>query len=101
MATHKLQITLDGDTLTVTHRCTVDIGGQAISHAEPVTIADKPGAIAALQKLIDGNRKEMEDRTLKLAVSHAAAVSGKVGPNTKALTAGGSLGTIGATDAKK
>lgn len=100
MASHKLQLTYDDATgdLTVTHRCIVAVGGHDVSHAEPVTL--DASAAAAFKAILDANREEMERRTTTLAVQHAAAIAGRLPPNTKSLAVGGNLGAIGATQVK-
>ena len=98
MAKHKIQLTYDDDgNLAVTHRCTVEAGGQEVSHAEPVEIDDHDGACASLQSLLDANKDEMETRTTAMAFAHVAAVAGKLPAKTKSLKAGGTLGAIGGT----
>lgn len=101
MARHKIQITYDeaAGSLSVTHRTAVEVGGHAVSVAEPVALADEAGAVAALQALIAGNRAEMEKRAERAGIEHAAAVGGKA--KGKRVALGGSLGAIGGGEAKK
>jgi len=102
MAAHKLQIVYDAATgdLTITHRCTVEVGGHTVSHAEPVTVADPAAFAASLNALIDANRGEMEQRANELAIDHAAAVAGKARKGRKAVALGGTLGAVGGITTK-
>lgn len=97
MARHTLRIDYDDATgeLTVTHRCAVEVGGQAVSIAEQVMPSDAAGSAAALKGWIDANRAEMEAAAQRAAIQHAAAVAGKVKPGVKQLKVGGSLGPAG------
>ncbi len=100
MASHKLQLTFDTatGTLAVVHRCTVEIGGHTVSHAEPVALE---GDVAeAMKGMIEQNAAAMEAATTKLAVRHVAASTGKDEPGVKRLTVGGSLTGKGNTAAK-
>lgn len=101
MATHKLKLTYDDATGTVTmrHHCTVVVAGQAISHELPIDPAE--GVAEACKAFLDQNRAEVEAETAGMAVQHAAAVAGKVKPGVKTLKAGGSLGSAGTGEAKK
>lgn len=96
MAAHKITLTYGDDgELTATHRTWIEVGGHVVSHAETVSLDDHDAAAAALEALINANRDEMEARTERLAIAHAAAVEGKDQPGIKPLRVGGSLGAIG------
>jgi hypothetical protein len=102
-ASHRLQITYDESTGTVTavHRCTVTVPG----HPSPITHAREieldPESAAALKGVLDANRDVLEAETGELAVDHAAAVSGKVRKGVRPLKVGGSLGPVSTTDTAK
>jgi hypothetical protein len=98
MATHRLQLTYDDatDTLTVTHRCAVEVGGQTVSHAEEVPLENPAAVAAAFKGLLQANAKAMEERTADMAARHVAAVQRKPAPGLKTVQTGGSLGALGA-----
>ena len=81
------------------HRCTVTVGGLPISHSREIELG--PDAAAALKTVLDANRELLEKEATALALSHAAAVSGKAQPGVTPLKVGGSLGALGAADPKK
>lgn len=85
MARHALRITYDAATGAVAceHACTVQVAGHEVRAAEPVELA--PDAAAWLAALVAENAAEMEARATRLAVQHAAAVSGKAQPGVKPL----------------
>ena len=107
MASHKLQLSYDDDTgeVVLTHRVSIDVAGQVISHEEPLELGDEDRAnlIAWLKALLDGAqeeskntvRDEMAGRATLLAIQHAAAVANTLPANTKALKVASTLGTIG------
>jgi hypothetical protein len=101
MAKHSLRIDFDEATGTVTavHRCTVDVGGLPVSHSREIDLG--ADAATALKGVLDANRALVEAEATGLAISHAAAVSGKSQPGVKKLSVGGSLGALGASEAKK
>lgn len=102
MATHELRLAYDDatGTVAVTHRCTTQIGGHAVGHAEEVALSDPEAVAAWLKGLVDANRAEMEGRTGLLAIQHVAAVSGVGRKGVKRLELGGTLGPVGATTNK-
>ena len=102
MATHSIRIDYDESSghLSVVHRCTVEVGGHAVSHAEEIVLNDPAAVAAVLAKFVDGNRAEMEERTTALALQHAAALAGKAGKGVKQLKLGGSLAAVGETSHK-
>lgn len=101
MATHKLKLTYDDATGTVTmsHRCTVEVGGVAVSHELPINPPE--GVAEACKAFLDLNRAEVEAEANAAAVQHAAALAGKRKPGVKVLKVGGSLGSGGASETKK
>ncbi len=106
MPDHKLTITYDDATgaVHVNHRVTVDIAGHAVSHAEPITLADetKAALTAWLKEILDfplDERGSVRDRagavaTIK-AIQHVAAVTGKLSADVKQIKVGGSVGPAG------
>jgi len=100
-ATHRIQITYDEstDTVTAIHRCTVTVPGHPapITHAREIEL--EPEAAASLKAILDSNRDDIEAETGELAVDHVAAVSGKVKKGTRVLKVGGSLGPVGTSNA--
>jgi hypothetical protein len=62
MLKHKLQITLDEatGTLSCVHRVSAETPAGIVSHGEDVPL--EPGAADALKAIIDSNREEMEKR---------------------------------------
>lgn len=99
-ATHKLQLTFDTATseLRAVHRCTVEVGGQFVSHAEPVELGEEVGA--AMRGMIEQNAAAMESIAGTLAVRHVAASTGKDEIGVKRLTVAGSLTSKGDAAAK-
>ncbi len=99
-ATHKLQLTFDTATgeLRAVHRCTVEVGGQSVSHAEPVVLGEEVGE--AMRGMIEQNAAAMEAATGSLAVRHVAASTGKDEIGLKRLTVAGSLTSKGDAAAK-
>ena len=94
MAAHKLNLTYDETTgeLAVTHRCTVEVAGHKVSHAEAIELDNAPEVVAALKGWLDSNRKAMGEAAALLAVRHVAAVTAKEEPGVKRVKVGGSLG---------
>jgi len=103
MAAHKLRITFDEATgeVRIDHRCTVEVGGHAVSHAVEFDHAAPDALAAELKKWVDANREAMEKDAGLLAVRHVAAVTGKNEPGVKRVAVGGSLGVGGGTELKK
>lgn len=101
MAAHTLRIDYDEATGAVTalHRCTVTVAGLPVGHSREIELG--ADAAAALKVILDANRELLETEAARLAVSHAAAVSGKKQPGVTKLAVGGSLGALGGADAKK
>jgi hypothetical protein len=102
MATrHSLRIDFDESSgaVAAVHRCTVDAAGIPVSHSREIDLG--ADAAAALKGVLDANRELVEREATGLAISHAAAVSGKVQPGVKKLAVGGSLGALGGSEAKK
>jgi hypothetical protein len=101
VATHSLRIDYDDDdgTVSAVHRCGVEVAGLTVSHSRDIDLG--PDAVAALKAVIDANRETVEGEAQALAISHAAAVSGKAQPGVKKLTVGGTLGALGGSAAEK
>lgn len=101
MATHKLKIVYDDATgaVTMTHRCTVTVGGVNVGTEMPI---DPPEGVAeSCKAFLDLNRTEVEAEAKLAALQHAAALAGKRQPGVKTLKVNGSLGSGGTTAAKK
>lgn len=103
MAAHKLQLTYDESTgeVRIVHRCTVTLGGHAVSHAAEVPPDDADALAATLKAWIDANREQVESDAGLLAVRHVAAVTGKDEPGVKKIAVGGSLGPVGGVQTNK
>ncbi len=103
MASHKISITFDEATnaLHVVHRCSVDVAGHTVSHAEDIELTETGGVLGMLKGLIDSNRTEMEAIANLHGVNHASAFSGKALAGVKKLTIGGAVGVASATAVKK
>lgn len=97
-ARHSLRIDFDGAAVAAVHRCTVDVGGLPVSHSREIDLG--AGAAEALAGVLDANRELLEREATALAISHAAAVSGKAQPGVKKLSVGGALGAIGGAKAE-
>lgn len=102
MTKHKMQLTFDedSDVLTVTHRTTVQIGENSVSHAEMVELVNRDAVVSTLKAFIDGNRKEMDKRATEQAIIHVAAVSDKSKAKHQ-LSVGGDVGAISASTTEK
>jgi cell division septation protein DedD len=99
MASHKLKIVYDDATGTVTmsHRCTVEVAGVAVGSELPI---DPPAGVAeSCRTFLDLNRAEVEAEANAAAVQHVAALAGKRKAGVKTLKVGGSLGSGGASEA--
>lgn len=101
MAKHSLRIDYDEATGTVSavHRCAVEVGGITVGHSREIDLG--PDAAAALTAVLNSNRETVEGEAQALAISHAAAVTGKSQPGVKKLAVGGTLGALGGAAAEK
>lgn len=99
---HELRIAFmcDGKA-TVTHRCTVGIAGQKISHAEEIELTDVAAFRALLAKIVDTNRTEMESRTTALAIEHVAAITGQARRGVKQIKLGATAVPTGTAETTK
>lgn len=92
---NKFQITFDEGSgeLKATHRCTVELNGLSVGHSREIELS--PEVETAMRAFIDQSRSEVEEEAKALAVSHSAAVTGKVIVGVKRIKVGGSLTGVG------
>lgn len=95
---HKIQIIYDEETgtLTGTHSCVVEVGGYRIHHRRAVDLPES--VAAAMEKVIDANRSEVEEEAKSGAVSHVAALRGRIPSGFKSLKVEGGAALFGGTE---
>lgn len=103
MSKHSLKIFFDEDTeeLKLTHICATEIAGHNVSVSEEVNLEDKEGSINTLKSIIEDNREEMEKHSKQMAITHVAAVTGKVKQGVKTLKIARSLSPSSTSNSTK